>query len=276
MRSLYKVATAFLINSYMVASSYLFFENTSPNSATQNFPSSTAALQSEPTQTSSFWDVSDIDISFVSRKRKLIALTFDDAPTSTLDPILKVFLDFNVSHSDAPASATVFCNGKNIKPSTQASLQTAFTIGFELGNHTQHHYNLVCLSPAEIQAEIQQTDAALKRFDGKTTHLLRTPYGNLNDAIREAASTPIISWFIDTLDWTGRSADEIYQAVWESKFSGCIVLMHDGYPNTVDALARLLPDLYEDGYQAVTVSQMAKAHNCPLKIGSVYIRARKK
>ena len=260
----------------MVASSYLFFENTSPKAAAQNFPSSSATLQSKPTQSSSFWDVSDIDLSFVSQKRKLIALTFDDAPTSTLDPILKVFLDFNVSHSDAPASATVFCNGKNIKPSTQASLQTAFTIGFELGNHTQHHYNLVCLSPAEIQAEIQQTDAALKRFDGKSTHLLRTPYGNLNDAIREAASTPIISWFIDTLDWTGRSADEIYQAVWESKFSGCIVLMHDGYPNTVDALARLLPDLYEDGYQAVTVSQMAKAHNCPLKIGSVYIRARKK
>ena len=35
------------------------------------------------------------------------------------------------------------------------------------------------------------------------------------------------------------------------------------------------PDLYEAGYQAVSVSQMAKAHGCKLKVGCVYTRARK-
>lgn len=276
MHSLCKSATILLIISYMVFPFCPFSDYKVSKAGTQSIPFIQPTSSREYTQASSVWDISDVDISSISTGRKLIALTFDDAPASTLDPILKVFLDFNVSHPDAPASATVFCNGKNLKPSTQSSLQTAFAIGFELGNHTQHHYNLVCLSAPEIQAEISQTDAALKRFDGKPTHLLRAPYGNVNDTVREVANAPIIDWFIDTLDWTGRSANEIYQAVWESKFSGCIVLMHDGYPNTVEALTRLLPDLYQDGYQAVTVSQMSKAHNCPLKIGSVYTRARKK
>ena len=57
------------------------------------------------------------------------------------------------------------------------------------------------------------------------------------------------------------SAEEIYDTVWENKCSGAIVLMHDGYNNTLQALKRLLPDLYDAGYQAVTVSQMAKAQN---------------
>ena len=47
--------------------------------------------------------------------------------------------------------------------------------------------------------------------------------------------------------------------------------MHDGYAHTVDALKRLLPDLYNEGYQVVSVSQMAKMHGCTLKNGKVYI-----
>ena len=59
-------------------------------------------------------------------------------------------------------------------------------------------------------------------------------------------------------------------------FSGGIVLMHDGYTATVEALKRLLPDLKAKGYQVVSVSALAKAHNVPLKIGSEYIRLRKR
>ena len=68
---------------------------------------------------------------------------------------------------------------------------------------------------------------------------------------------------------------ESISAVLEKKFSGAIVLMHDGYPATVEALKRLLPDLKKDGYQVVSVSAMAKAHGCTLRNGKEYIRARK-
>ena len=93
--------------------------------------------------------------------------------------------------------------------------------------------------------------------------------------MKALVETPIIDWTIDTLDWTNASEDEIYERVWNNRFSGGIVLMHDGYPHTVYALKRLLPDLKADGYQVLSVSAMAKAHDCVLKKGKVYIRARK-
>lgn len=231
---------------------------------------SSASLKKEAT-----WSVASIDTSRIQTSRKLIALTFDDAPASTLDEILKVFLEFNISHSDAPATATVFCNGKNVKNSTKHSLQTAFALGFELGNHTQNHLNLVTLPPEKITEEIQKTDELLQSIDGQKTHLLRAPYGNVNEAVRTAANAPIIDWFIDTLDWTGISKDQIYHCIWQQKFPGAIVLMHDGYANTVEALKQLLNDLYNAGYQAVTISQMAKIHGCTLLAGGVYTRIRK-
>ena len=221
-----------------------------------------------------YWDVSDVDISHIAPNRKLLALTFDDAPSSTLEEIVAVFLRHNEQHPDAPASATVFYNGGNIYPSSFPAIEAANTLGFEMGNHTHNHRNLAALTTAEIQREIDETDKLLQRFDGKERHLLRAPYGRLNDNVRASANAPIIDWFVDTADWTGVSAESIYNTVWENKGDGVIVLMHDGYPNTVDALKRLLGDLYEAGYQAVSVSQMAKAHGCHLKIGGVYTRAR--
>ena len=221
------------------------------------------------------WDVSGVDISAVNPNRKLIALTFDDAPVKTLERIVSVFLRFNASHPDCLASATLFCNGTHITASTISSLHAAYAAGFELGNHTQTHRRLTALSFPEIQREMIETDNLLQRIDGQTLHLLRVPYGELNELVRQAANAPIIDWLIDTLDWTGKPVEEIHQTVIRQKADGAIVLMHDGYENTVLALKTLLPDLYENGYQAVSVSQMAKAHSVTLKNGNVYIRARK-
>ena len=144
----------------------------------------------------------------------------------------------------------------------------------ELGNHSQHHYDLTTLNLPTLQREIEQTDEILRQIDNKATHLFRAPFGKVNSLLRESVSAPIFDWTIDTLDWTGVSADEIVETVLNGVYTGAVVLMHDGYDNTVDALKRLLPILDERGYQVVSISQMAKAHDCPLKIGGVYIRAR--
>ncbi|MFR1983901.1 MAG: hypothetical protein ACLS4Z_09470 [Christensenellaceae bacterium] len=52
--------------------------------------------------------------------------------------------------------------------------------------------------------------------------------------------------------------------------------MHDGYPNTVEAVKRLLPALKDNGYQVVNVSQLSKALDCSLVAGSVYTHIRQK
>lgn len=221
------------------------------------------------------WDVSDVDISHINPNRKLIAFTFDDAPKRTLENILAVFAAFNESNPDCLASATVFFNGYLFDDTSAQTVHAARALGFELGNHTQSHLDLTTLEQPTLQAEIDQTDALLEKIDGKKRHLLRAPFGKVNELVRNIAQTPILDWTIDTLDWSGVSEEEIYTSVYSARASGSIVLMHDGYAHTVSALKRLLPDLKADGYQVVSVSQLSKAHACPLKRGNRYIRIRK-
>lgn len=232
-------------------------------------------LNSQTDQTDSpVWNVSDVDVRHVDVNRKLIAFTFDDAPSQGLESIFTVFAAFNEAHPHCPASATIFCNGCRIDGQSHHLLRTCLALGMELGNHTYSHADLTTLSEAELQAEIDNTDKSLQQIDGKPRHLLRAPFGKANNYVKNHAPTPLIDWSIDTNDWQGVSAQAIYDEVFNNKFSGAIVLMHDGYKNTVTALKRLLPDLEKAGYQVVNVSQLAKAHHCNLLRGGVYIRAR--
>ncbi len=228
-----------------------------------------------PTVDSDIWDVSDVDISRIDTNRKLIAFTFDDAPKRTLENILAVFASFNENNPDCPAFATVFFNGYLFDAVSTQSVHAALALGFELGNHTQSHLDLATLDFPTLEREIDETDALLEKIDGKKRHLLRAPFGSVGELVRKATHTPILDWSIDTRDWSGVSENDIYNSVYEARASGAIALMHDGYEHTVSALKRLLPDLKADGYQVVSVSQLSKAHACPLRRGNRYIRIRK-
>lgn len=221
------------------------------------------------------WNTEDVDLSYIDVHRKLIAFTFDDSPAKRLENILAAFAEYNESNPDCKATATLFVNGGLVTEESLTSLRMATALGFELGNHTQSHFDLTTLDSNVLQTEIESTDNILSRIDGKPQHLLRPPFGRINDAVKTQLHVPVINWTIDTLDWSGVSAEEIYNSIFNNLFSGAIVLMHDGYQNTVDALARLLPDLKEQGYQVVSVSALAKIHGCALRNGGEYIRLRK-
>ena len=221
------------------------------------------------------WDVSAVDISKIDPARKLIAFTFDDTPARYLENMIAIYADFNENNPDCIASATLFVNGCLFDAQSPTLLATALALGFELGNHTYSHTNLATLSLAETTDEIDRVDNLLFHIDGKRRHLLRPPFGTISAKQKELSQVPIINWSIDTRDWTGISAEKIYQSVMQNKFPGAIVLLHDGHENTLQALKRLLPDLKTDGYQIVSVSQMSKMHHCRLYNGKEYIRARK-
>lgn len=209
-----------------------------------------------------------------TKKRKLIALTFDDAPLKTLENILAVFAAYNEQNPDCPAAATVFFNGKNLTSTQLPLLQTAYTMGFELGNHTATHANLNTLTPTQIKKEIDFVDEILCKIDNQPHHLFRAPFGLVNTHVKQAVQTPIIDWTIDTRDWTGVNEKEIISSILDHKFDGAIALLHDGYTPTVSALKIILPALKADGYQAVTVSKMAELNGVTMQKGSVYIRLR--
>lgn len=232
--------------------------------------------KTSPQKNSTVWDVSDTDVSYVDFQKKHVAFTFDDAPARTLENILAVFASFNERNEKCAATATVFVNGALCGEHGLQLLHTAYALGFELGNHTQSHLDLTALDEQKLRSEIAQTDALLTRVDRKPVHLLRAPFGKIDEQVRRVADAPLIDWTIDTLDWSGVTADEICDKVLSEVYDGCIVLMHDGYENTVEAVKRLLPRLQEADYQVLSVSALAKTNGCTLHRGNVYIRARKR
>lgn len=246
----------------------------------RNAPLTTAASENSANNGSAdenaepVWNTADTDVSHVDISRKLISFTFDDAPDSTMKGLLNAFTSFNESNADCPASATFFCNGIRVDASNLHMLEAAYHAGFELGNHTDSHKNLIVLSPEKIKTEIDAVDKILQKIDGKEKHLVRAPYGNVNDKVRAASEAPLIDWAIDTEDWKGIPAEKIYNVVYSERRPGAIVLMHDGYKNTVEAVKKLLPALKEDGYQVVNVSQLSKALDCPFFAGKVYTHVR--
>ena len=246
-----------------------------PRQAEENLPSEQTPLPEPPELDPDIWDVSSVDISAVDKTKKLISFTFDDAPLRTLENILAVFAAFNEQNPDCPASATVFFNGYLFDAHSTQTVHAAHALGFELGNHSQSHLDLTTLDEATLREELDKTDALLAKIDGKPKHLFRAPFGRANELVSQSVCTPVISWTIDTLDWTGLGEEDIYRSVWDGRFDGAIALMHDGYTNTVSALKRLLPDLKADGYQVVSVSQLAKAQGQTLRRGKTYGRIRK-
>lgn len=239
------------------------------------FSSENATLPPSYTQDTAVWDLKNVDISRIQSSRKLVALTFDDAPSAKLDSLISVFASFNEQNPDCEASATLFCNGSRLDNSSMHTLTSAYTLGWELGNHSFSHADFTTLTNKEIQEEISKTDKLLYRIDGKAKHLFRPPYGKLQKEDKPLIEVPIIYWNVDTLDWAGKTAFEIENTIVSNLQDGAIILLHDGYGQTVESVKRLLPTLKELGYQAVTVSQMAKANGCTLKNGGAYIRARK-
>ena len=52
--------------------------------------------------------------------------------------------------------------------------------------------------------------------------------------------------------------------------AGYIVLFHDIHASSVEAMEKILPYLYVEGYQVVTVSELAQYYNNPLELHKAY------
>lgn len=57
-------------------------------------------------------------------------------------------------------------------------------------------------------------------------------------------------------DWKSKDADKILDIIYRQVSGSDIVLLHDRYQNTVDAVLALMPHLQGQGYVFVTVSEL--------------------
>ena len=197
---------------------------------------------------------------------KYIALTFDDGPNYNTNKVLDILEENNVP-------ATFFVLGNRIK-GNENILKRMVSSKMEIGNHTFNHLLLTKYKEDKVKSEINNTSNFIFEVTGKYPTLFRPSYGSCNKMIRGVVDTPIIIWDIDTLDWKYHNSRRISSRVINKVKDGDIVLMHDIYSATANALEIIIPSLKSKGYTFVTVSDLFYYKNIPLEKGKVYGFAR--
>lgn len=217
------------------------------------------------------WE-NNADISWIDPSKPMIAFTFDDGPVGTSDTSTSIRIQNALR--DSGQHATFFYWGNNIKASNRDEIKRAFELGFEIGNHTNTHPDLTQLAADKIAENYLTCAEKLTEITGLTHFLVRPPYLAVNATVRAAVREPMINCSIDTKDWNGATTEEIINTIRSQMKDGSIVLMHENYATTAEAMEILIPELVAEGWQIVTVSEMFKAKGQELLDGTAYNNAK--
>jgi peptidoglycan/xylan/chitin deacetylase (PgdA/CDA1 family) len=181
-----------------------------------------------------------------------VALTFDDGPDPVQTPrILALLEQYQVK--------AVFCLiGAQVERHPEIVRQIV-AAGHTLCNHTWDHSLVIgTVRPADIEADLARTDAAIRRaVPDAQIPFFRAPGGNFTDRLVQVAyrsGMTSLYWDVDPRDWEHRPDEDDAQHVERliadvQKFvkPGSIVLSHDfNQPDTVQAYETLLPYLTEN------------------------------
>jgi len=192
--------------------------------------------------------------------RKLVAFSFDDGPNNSLT---YKFVD---KLKEYGATATFFVVGNRMGKNNGAALQYAVDNGCDVGLHSYAHDYYNKMSMEEYLEDLSKTEAAIKKYVNVDIRLMRPPGGILSTAQKEACPYTVVKWSVDSNDWKYKSRNSqqeieknvqtIVNNVMSVIKEGDIVLMHELYQNSYEAFCIIIEQLYEQGYEIVTVSEL--------------------
>ena len=188
-------------------------------------------------------DEKSIDIN-----KPIVALTFDDGPSKYTSEILNILKDNDIN-------ATFFVLGNKVSYG-QETLIKMLENGNEIGNHTYNHKWLAHLDEVEIKNQISQTQEIIFEYTRYLPKVFRPSYGDIPKKVQKEVSLEVTLWNIDTLDWKLKSVNKIVERATRKTKDGDIILMHDTYKRTKDALPKIIKILKQKGFQFVTISEL--------------------
>ena len=186
---------------------------------------------------------------------KVIALTFDDGPSSYTQRYLDILDKYGIK-------ATFFCLG----PAAEKNPDLVKAIkdqGSQVASHTKSHGDpLSKLDADTLRSEISDAFDSIEGAGGGATTVIRPPYGDFNNQTwldSNGTLSASVIWNLDSEDWTLPGADAIVSNCTNGAYSGAIILMHDGGGNRdqdLEALPRIIENLQDKGYKFVTINEL--------------------
>ncbi len=189
-----------------------------------------------------------------SRRRREIALTFDDGPGPYTPRVLRVLERLHVP-------ATFFVVGEQLN-SFRAGLRAEIRHGFLIGDHTETHAMLTRLGAAAQRTELRDQIARVRRLGAPRPFLFRPPYGAFNRTtlrLLHRMGLLMVLWTVDTEDYRRPGVRAIVRAALGGARPGAIILMHDAggdRSQTIAALPTIVRGLRARHYRLVTVARL--------------------
>lgn len=178
-----------------------------------------------------------------------VALTLDDGPGLHTPEVLDILSEFD-------ARATFYLVGDQVA-AWPGRLDMIVEAGHDVGNHTLSHPRLSELTLTERRNEIVRFDHMVFLQVGVTPTTLRPPFGDLPDTpLPDGLNRPVVMWSVDSLDWKKRTTAAIVDEVLADIGAGDIILMHELYRRSVDALPLILAELNDRGLRVVSVADL--------------------
>lgn len=184
-----------------------------------------------------------------SMEHPVVALTFDDGPSSRYTPELLDGL------KERGVKASFFLVGKNVQSNSELILRMEKE-GHLIGNHTYSHVQLDKLSDVMAKQEILKTNNVIYEVTGSYPEYMRPPYGAWKKNMEICVEMMPVFWTVDTLDWKTKNVQAICNVVEKETEDGDIILMHDEYETSVEAALKVVDNLQKKGYEFVTVDKL--------------------
>ncbi|MDB4297414.1 divergent polysaccharide deacetylase family protein [Flavobacteriaceae bacterium] len=215
----------------------------------------------------SFAQKMTVPIDKINTNQNTIAFTFDDGPIDGVTQELIALFE------EVDGKATFFNIGK--KGETNPDLvKLVIENGHEIGNHSVNHHRTSNMQDLEeIACEISCFQETYKEKFNYTPTIYRAPYLDYGQKTSNRSYRIFVKEFLEkhelkainasvgSKDYKGNMDSKlVYETIKKKVHMGAIVLCHER-AHTLKALKKLLPELKEQGYKFVTVSQLLNSTN---------------
>lgn len=191
----------------------------------------------------------DADALTDQKEKKLVAFTFDDGPSEDCTGVLLDGL------KERGIRATFFLMGENV-PGKEELVLRMKKEGHLIANHGYRHVQMTHEGEEAVAESVEKAQEMIQEITGERPEFLRPPYGDWNARLAERCDLTTVFWNVDSLDWKLRNVEKIVKHVKKQVKNGDIILMHDIFPESVEAALRLADQLLAEGYGFVTVDEV--------------------
>ncbi len=181
----------------------------------------------------------------------VVALTFDDGPDPETTPrVLDILKQEGVR-------ATFFVVGTKLKRYPELARRIVAE-GHALGCHSYDHQRQTSLTEEQVWRQIRDCQVLAQRI-GVSLVAYRPPYLDQNAAVRRAVQRWGMPLVMATALGEPESPPRTHAWVYRyarRAHNGSILLLHDTYPYTADALPELIRALRARGFKFATIPEM--------------------